>query len=202
MKKLLAVLAASAVLPAAAQVGEVAGGVLVAGAGDYLDTGAGFYVHGTARPAPEIGFRGGLVVWGAEADDTAFLPQDYTVAGITGSLVLYAEPTDALRLRAGGGVGAYTFDSDEWGDEGPRPYRDPFAWSELDDAVGYHVLAGADLIIMGPVAFYAEGQYLFLQTDLTEQGGIVYEGWEEPTAAMQEVKLDGVHVLLGLRASF
>lgn len=205
MKRTIGLAALAAVISGKLLAGEADLGtaVIFTDSNDHFDNGVGLCVFIGARPAPAIAIRGTLLAWDAEVQSEVLSRGDFTAVGIEGSMLLNLDIQPAIHLWAGGGIGAYAFESYEkdWG----GPYgHDWQGRNGIENEVGYHVLAGGDVIIAGAVSMFVEAKRIFLDATATASvaerhptgpGG----GSAEFTETVRDINLDTALFAVGIR---
>ncbi len=205
MKRTIGMAALAAVISARLLAGEADLGAAVVGTdnNDHFDNGVGFCAFIGVRPVPAISIRGTLLAWDADVQSEVLSRGTCTAVGIEGSLLLNLDIQPAIHLWAGGGIGAYGFEryDEDWGE----PYgRDWQGRNDIEDEVGYHVLAGGDVIIAGAVSMFVEAKRIFL--DATATTGVAERpptgpggGSADFTETVREINLDTTFVAVGIR---
>lgn len=206
MKKYSVIILVSLVVSSAwAQYFEMGGGLVVSGDNDHFDTGAGVFGYCSVYPSPVFSARGTALVWGGNTSGDVLSHGDYVVGGFEGTLIAHAEPSEWCRLRAGVGGGAYFIDTDDgygYGRYSRNHYHDYYDdyREDIDDELGVHVLAGADLVIYANMSFFLEVKHIFLDSDVRireyNEDTNTYETRDE------ELELDTTSVNLGFKMLF
>lgn len=189
---------------AGAQYFELGGGIMISADNDHFGTGGGAYGYASVYPLPSVSIRGTALAWGGSTEGEVLSIGDYLVGGLEGTLVAHLETAPWCKLRAGAGLGAYFLDTEEENYRRSarggvrREYRE--GRESIDDELGLHVLAGADLVIYENMSFFVEVKHIFLESDVLVEDyndeADDYDRYEE------QLDLDTTTVNLGFRMLF